>query len=146
MRQTTRHRYHGPDTSSTCLKPPKKILTAQWATRGGCNSTAAAPLLFATAPFACPFACPLACPFACPLAWPFAWPLAWPLEVVAQHLDSSLLPVLVVRGRSSAGLAVKKPTGLSANPTVSTGITGKSSGRTRCVAPGQELGFRVLGK
>lgn len=57
--------------------------------------------------------------------WPFA----------PQQEPANLLAVLTVRGRSRAGFCLKNDTGLRWKPTVSTGITGKSSGRTRCVAP-----------
>src|SRR5439155_3735757 len=38
-------------------------------------------------------------------------------------------------GMSSAGLRSKYPTGISMNPVYSTGMTGQSSGRTKCVSP-----------
>src|ERR1035437_7429283 len=38
-------------------------------------------------------------------------------------------------GTSSAGLRSKKPNGLTRNPVYSTGMTGQSSGRTKCVTP-----------
>ena len=66
-------------------------------------------------PLLCPFACPFVCPFECPF-WPFA-------ERGPQQWLASLLAVLIVRGRSRAGLCLKKPTGLRWKPTVSTGIT-----------------------
>src|SRR5207248_8410348 len=38
-------------------------------------------------------------------------------------------------GTSSAGLRSKNPTGISMKPVYSTGMTGQSSGRTKCVSP-----------
>ena len=39
------------------------------------------------------------------------------------------------RATSSAGLRSKKPNGMSVKPVYSTGMTGQSSGRTKCVTP-----------
>ena len=47
----------------------------------------------------------------------------------------SRLPLSILGGMSMPGFCVKKPQGLNTNPTVSTGMTGKSSGRGRCVTP-----------
>src|SRR5690242_14451818 len=41
----------------------------------------------------------------------------------------------MVAGTSRVGLRSKKPDGLSVKPHVSTGMTGQSSGRGKCVAP-----------
>ena len=71
-----------------------------------------------------PLLCPLACPFAWPL--PFAIMAESLLPRLPQHWLASLLAVLTVRGRSSAGLCLKKPTGFRWKPTVSTGITAHS--------------------
>src|SRR3984893_5127311 len=49
--------------------------------------------------------------------------------LIAGHRLFSELQLWVVGGTSSAGLRSKKPTGLSQNETVSTDITGQSSGR-----------------
>ena len=40
-------------------------------------------------------------------------------------------------GTSRAGLRSKNPNGISTNPVYSTGITGQSSGRTKCVTPNE---------
>ena len=69
-------------------------------------------------PVCVPICVPICVPFACPF-----WPLA---ERVPQQWLASLLAVLIVRGRSRAGLCLKKPTGLRWKPTISTGITAPS--------------------
>mmetsp|Transcript_22566 Transcript_22566/g.67198 ORF Transcript_22566/g.67198 Transcript_22566/m.67198 type:complete len:475 (+) Transcript_22566:357-1781(+) len=50
---------------------------------------------------------------------------------------STLIVSFLVGGRSTAGLQVKNPSGLSSKPTTSTGITGKSSTRGTCVMPNE---------
>lgn len=80
-----------------------------------------------------------------------AWPPQQPLVLRGVHgappamlllpltADARRLASFFPGGTSRPGLRLKKPKGLSINPVVSTGITGKSSGRTMCLQQHQPL-------
>lgn len=64
---------------------------------------------------------------------PGAPPAVLPLLLLPLTADASRLASFFPEGTSRPGFRLKKPKGLSINPVVSTGITGKSSGRTMCL-------------
>ena len=65
------------------------------------------------------------------------------LQLFARPLAHQLVSMSLVRSArrsaatSSAGLRSKKPNGMSVKPVYSTGMTGQSSGRTKCVTPNE---------